>query len=352
VGTHEFGAAQLFRFLKLTADRQRAIEEVAERFPAKIPPGYLERAAREARPDDPVVKMVLPDPREVEKGGGLMDDPLAEEVHSPLFGLVHRYRDRALLLLTTRCAVHCRFCTRRRLIGRGWRQLEPAELDRCLTYVRDHPEIREVILSGGDPLTLPDDYLASVLERLGEIGSLRVIRLGTRIPAVWPERITKSLAEVLSRHRKDPALYVLTHFNHPRELDDQAAHGLGLMADSGVPLANQTVLLSGVNDDVETLRELFCGLLASRAQPYYLHQCDLTTGLGHFRTSLEESVALMREVREGFSGLAVPTLVVDLPGGGGKVPLSFEPMVARTDSHWIIENSGGERFRYPRKKTG
>jgi lysine 2,3-aminomutase len=326
--------------------QQTLCQRVARDHPLRIPTGYFENACTQPNPTDrrALLRMVIPDPREREPGTGLQPDPLAEERHSPFPGLVHRYPDRVLLLLTTRCAAYCRFCTRRRLIGQRWAWLESGRLARCVAYLRDHPRVREVIVSGGDPLVLTDSYLAEVLQQLRGVPSVRVIRLGTRMPVMVPERITTALAGVLADHAP---LYVLTHINHPAELTEPAEKALCRLADRGLVLANQTVLLRGVNDSAEVLGLLFRRLLERRVRPYCLHQCDLTTGVAHFRTPLKRGVALMRALRAHLSGLALPKLVVDIPGGGGKVDLSYDPIVERRGDTLILENPEGRRFFYP-----
>ena len=336
----------------------RDLDQVCSTYPMLVPRGYLALAlghgrdgaaggALGASDPDPagqaLLRMVLPDPVELREDSCGLEDPLAEEEHSPVFGLVHRYRDRALLLVTTLCASYCRFCTRKRLAGRGWAMLSEEQLDDVCGYLKAHPEVREVLLSGGDPLVLPDEVLDRVLARLRAVPSVKVLRLGTRVPAVLPERIDSSLAEMLARHGP---LYVVTHFNHPRELDGKAREALALLADAGLPLANQTVLLAGVNDDLETLTELCARLEENRVRPYYLHLMDRTQGTGHFRVGLERALELAQGLRRNLGGLAVPLLMVDLPGGGGKVPLAADYVEGRHESGaWLVRDAEGKLHR-------
>jgi lysine 2,3-aminomutase len=310
----------------------------------RVPPGYLDAAGgdEEADADDPLARLCRPDPRELRPVPWLERDPLAEERLSPVPGLVHRYPDRALLLVTPRCAVYCRFCTRKRLVGRSD---GPAfDLAAATDYLAAHPGIREVVVSGGDPLVLADERLAEILAALRALPSVEVLRLHTRVPAVQPARVTAALAATLARFHP---LYVMIHVAHPRELTPAVVAACGRLADAGLPLGSQTVLLRGVNDDPDVLAELFRGLLRARVRPYYLHQCDLTEGIEHFRTPLDRGIALLEALRGRLSGTALPTFVVDLPGGLGKVPLGPEHVVAREPGGTRLRAPGGQTVVYP-----
>lgn len=289
-------------------------EPVAARYPVRLTDYY---AALIRTPDDAIGKQCLPDLRELEDSSQC-PDPLDETSLSPVPGLIHRYPDRVVLLVSNRCAVYCRFCMRKRMVGSGDAPMGETDLGTALNYIAAHPEIHDVILSGGDPLMLDDKSLAKILSGLRAIPHVSIIRIGTRIPATLPTRITPELCSLLKRFHP---LYINTHFNHPAELTGESARACGLLADAGIPLGNQTVLLRGVNDSVETMRSLMTGLLALRVKPYYLHQMDLVQGTAHFRTSVRTGLEIVRGLRGHISGLAVPHYVIDLPGGKGKVAI-------------------------------
>ncbi|TWJ19655.1 KamA family radical SAM protein [Geobacter argillaceus] len=289
------------------------LQAVAARYPLRITPYYL-GLVREV--GDPIWRQCVPDPVELDDAG-LAADPLAEEALSPVPGLIHRYPDRVVWLVSNACAVYCRFCMRKRQVGCGEARV-CARTDDALHYLRGHPEIRDVILSGGDPLLLTDDRLADLLARIRQVPHIEIVRIGTRIPVTLPERITAGFCRLLQRFHP---VYLNLHFNHPLELTDQAAAACGRLADAGVPLGNQTVLLKGVNDDPATMTGLMQRLLASRVRPYYLHHPDLVAGTAHFRPSVRTGMALMEKLRGHTSGLANPYYVIDLPGGKGKVPI-------------------------------
>jgi lysine 2,3-aminomutase len=280
-----------------------------------------------ADPRDPIRLQCIPHHDETRREPHDLTDPLGEDPKMPVPGIVHRYPDRVLLLLTDRCTVYCRFCTRKRLVGTEERQLREDELDRVVAYLREHPEVREVILSGGDPLVVGDRYLETVLTRLAGVPHLETLRLHTRMPVVCPQRITARLCRAL---RKFQPLYLVTHFNHPYEITPAAAHALSLLADAGIPLANQSVLLAGVNTDAVILEALSRALLKNRVRPYYLHQGDLAYGTEHFRTALETGVDLVDSLRGRISGLGIPALIVDLPGGRGKVQVAADRVAAKS----------------------
>lgn len=328
---------------------------VAERYPVAVPPGYLDLAgpadpASQSDPTvqtDPIRRLCLPDARELAAVPWLLRDPLAEEQLSPVPGLVHRYPDRALLLVTDRCAIYCRFCTRKRLVGRprgGPLDRAPFDLAQVAGYLRAQPGIREVILSGGDPFVLPDRRLVEILAAVRAVPSVEVVRIHTRVPVVLPARVTDELARALARFHP---LYVMVHAAHPRELTPAVVAACARLADAGIPLGSQTVLLRGVNDDPDVLAELFRGLLRARVRPYYLHQCDLTEGSEHFRTPLQRGLDILAALRGRLSGPALPTFVVDLPGGLGKVPLTPDHVVAREPGRTILRAPDGRTVAYP-----
>lgn len=290
------------------------LNPVSERYPVRLTNYY---ASLIKKPDDAIWKQCMPDARELEDNVQC-PDPLDENTLSPVPGLIHRYPDRVVLLVSNRCAVYCRFCMRKRMVGSGDEPMGEADLRTALTYIAAHPEIHDVILSGGDPLMLDDDSLSVVLTGLRAIPHVSIIRIGTRVPVTLPARITPELCTLLKQFHP---LYINTHFNHPAEITTDSTKACTLLSDAGIPLGNQTVLLRGVNDTVETMRRLMTGLLALRVRPYYLHQMDLVQGTAHFRTSVMTGLELMRGLRGHVSGLAVPHYVIDLPGGKGKVAI-------------------------------
>jgi lysine 2,3-aminomutase len=292
-----------------------ALDEVARRFPMRINPYYL-GLIRE--PGDPIWRQAVPDPLEL-ADTVCQEDPLDEENRSPVPNLVHKYPDRALLLVTSQCAMYCRFCTRKRKVGTARMAVSRETMLLGFAYLRKNPQIRDVLISGGDPLLLDDATLAWLLASLRAIPSIQIIRIGSRVPCTLPMRVTSRLAALLRRHHP---LYINTHFNHPREITPEAARACARLADAGIPLGNQTVLLKGVNDNSATITELMQRLLMIRVRPYYLFQTDMTRGSNHFRTRVETGLEIMRGLIGHTSGLAVPTFAVDAPGGGGKIPLT------------------------------
>ena len=314
-----------------------SLQLVASRYPMRITPYYL-GLIEEA--GDPIWRQCVPDPQE------LLDDqnpdPLNEAGLSPVPGLVHRYPDRVVWLVSSQCAVYCRFCMRKGRVGCPGKGAGNADVREALDYISDNPAIRDVILSGGDPLLLGDETLEKVLAGLRRIPHVEIIRIGTRTPVTLPERITAKLCRLLKRYHP---VFVNTHFNHPREITAASARACARLADAGIPLGNQTVLLKGVNDSVETMRSLMTGLLALRVRPYYLHQMDLVRGTAHFRTPVRTGLEIVRGLRGHISGLAVPHYVIDLPGGKGKVAVLPDDVEIRgTTLH--LRTYTGERVTY------
>jgi lysine 2,3-aminomutase len=324
-------------------DPGEALADLAEPevLPLRVPRYYLDLIDF-ADPADPLRRQVLPSSAEREVDPAELADPIGDDAHSPTPGVVHRYPDRALLLLTAACAVHCRFCFRREFVGQPARALGPARLEAAYAYLAATPAIWEVILSGGDVLTLPDAFLRAALERLRAIPHLRVVRIHSRVPAVLPQRLTDELAALLRAHQP---LYLVAHVNHPREVTAELAAAVGRLVDRGVPVLSQSVLMRGVNDDAGTLETLFRRLVEARVKPYYLHHPDLARGTGHFRVSIARGRALMRQLRGRVSGLCLPTYVLDVPGGLGKVPLG-EDYVHYRGGEYEVETLGGGRVGY------
>ena len=294
---------------------------------------------------DPIARQFLPSAAETEVVARRASDPIGDEARSPVKGIVHRYPDRVLLKPLHVCPVYCRFCFRREKVGPGGEALSAAELAAALAYIRAHPEIWEVILTGGDPLMLAPRRLAELIAGLDAIGHVGVIRIHSRVPIVDPERVTGELVAALKLRRA--ALWLGVHCNHARELTPATRAALARLADAGIPLMGQTVLLAGVNDDVETLDQLMRALVTARVKPYYLHHPDLVRGTGHFRVSVERGQALMKALRGRLSGLAQPAYVLDVPGGHGKVPIGPAYLADDPDA-LLIEDAFGGRHRYPR----
>jgi len=337
---------QLERFLQLS-DEERPNFRGKGGLPLSITPYYLS-LVDPTDPGQPIRRSVVPTLHEQLLSPGEAGDPLGEEADSPVSGLVHRYPDRVLLLATSACSVYCRYCTRSRMVGHHGRRdgLLQAQWERCLGYIRSHPKVRDVLISGGDPLTLPDERLQWLLSRVRAIPSVEIIRIGTKVPAVLPQRITRPLASMLQRFHP---LWISIHFTHPDELTPEATRACTRLADAGIPLGSQTVLLRGVNDDVPTMRSLFQGLLRLRVRPYYLYQCDPIPGSAHFRTPVERGLEIIRGLRGHTTGYAVPTYVIDAPGGGGKIPLLPDYCLGQSPEGdaLLLTNYAGGTYRYP-----
>lgn len=318
-------------------------KEVAERlddfFQARINPYYLSLIRY---PGDPIWLQAVPDEVELYDIDA-PEDPLNEDEMSPVPNITHRYPDRALFLTTSQCGLYCRFCTRKRKVGDS-SKINMRELEAAFNYLEEHTEINDVILSGGDPLMLADAMLEKVLIRLRQIPHIQIIRLGTKMPCVLPQRITPELCEMIKKYHP---IYVNTHFNHPWEITEESTKACTMLADAGVPVGCQTVLLKGVNDDPEVMRELMKKLLAIRVRPYYIYQADLTKGANHFRTPIDVGLEIMDHLRGHISGLAVPQFVIDAPGGGGKIPLLPDYVLARDKEKIILRNYKNEVFEYP-----
>jgi lysine 2,3-aminomutase len=297
----------------------------------------------------PIRWQVIPRIEETYTASWEMTDPCGEDSHSPVPGLVHRYPDRVLFLVTDRCAAYCRYCTRSRLVSNATGYDFHPEFDRQIEYIRDHPAIRDVLLSGGDPLLFSDEKLDHLLGRIREIPHVEFLRIGTRIPIFLPQRITPALCERLKKHHP---LFVSIHSNHPRELTTEVRDALGRLADVGIPLGNQSVLLRHVNDTTEVIKAHVQKLLMCRVKPYYIYQCDLITGSAHLRSSVRTGLEIMDNLRGHTTGYAVPQFVIDAPGGGGKVPVNPEYVLSRNAERVLIRNYEGSVFEYPEAADG
>jgi len=318
------------------------LKQAVENFEFRISPAMVDLIES---PHDPIWRQYVPTVQELEVRDGLVDS-LDEDANSPVPNITHRYPDRALFLVSPVCASYCRFCTRRRKVGDP-EKIPMAQLESAFRYLGEHTEIRDVIMSGGDPLLLSDRRIEEICGRLRAIPHLEILRIGSRVPCHLPERITPELCDILRRYHP---LYINTHFNHPRELTPAAVEALGRLADAGIPLGCQTVLLKGVNDDVEVMKELMQKLLAARVRPYYIYMCDQVAGAEHFRTTIEKGLEIIQGLRGWTSGLAVPHFVIDAPGGGGKIPLLPEYVVKLTDKEVVLRNYAGKIFRYKQPK--
>jgi len=336
---------ELSRIFELSDSERQAVEQHQGSLPVGITPYYASLLGR-TDPTEPLRRTHIPVLGEYLKAPGEEDDPLHEDGDTTTPGLVHRYPDRVLFLATGFCSTYCRYCTRSRMVGEagGEYSFSVPQWEKSLAYIEAHPEIRDVLISGGDPLTLADNKLDFLLGRLKAIKHVEFVRIGTKIPCVLPQRITRDLVRVLRKHRP---IWMSIHYTHPNELTPEVAEACNRLADSGVPMGSQTVLLKGINDNVETLKKLYHGLLINRVRPYYLYQCDPITGSSHFRTTVEKGVEMIQGLRGHTTGYAVPSFVVDAPGGGGKIPLIPDYVVGRDGDDLLLRNFEGGVYRYP-----
>jgi len=335
----------LARMINLSPEERAAFADCGGKLPFSVTPYYLSLVDPD-NPAQPLRRCVIPTAAEHVVGLGEQDDPLGEDHDTVVPGLVHRYPDRVLLLVTSFCSTYCRYCTRSRLVGghgEGCR-FDLGRLEKALAYIEANPAIRDVLVSGGDPLTMSEERLDWVLSRLRGIKHVELVRLGTKVPAVLPQRITPALVRVLKRYHP---LFMSIHFTHPAELTPETGEACSRLADAGLPLGSQTVLLAGINDNVATMKELVHGLLRIRVRPYYLYQCDPITGSAHFRTPVSKGLEIIQGLRGHTTGYAVPTYVIDAPGGGGKVALYPESVVGREGPNLLLRNYGGLTYNYP-----
>jgi len=329
---------QLDTICKGNIDKEK-LKEVIKKYPMRINPYYLSLIKKK---DDAIWKQCIPDVKELEDPEGF-EDPLCEERDSPVPGLTHRYPDRVLFLVCNQCAMYCRFCTRKRKVGDPFKRITKGQILKGIEYIREHPEIRDVLLSGGDPFLLSDSYLEWILKELRKIPHVEIIRIGTRVPAALPHRITAELCNMLKKYHP---LYVNVHFAHPDEITELSAQACGMLSDAGIPLSSQTVLLKGVNDDPAIMKGLMQRLLEIRVRPYYIYQADMTKGINHFRTKIEKGIGIIKAIQGWTSGLAVPHFVLDTPGGGGKIPLLPNYVIDRDDKKIVLKNYSGKTYTY------
>jgi lysine 2,3-aminomutase len=324
--------------VSLTAEEKIKIEQTIEKFPMSVTPYYLSLIDRKDFRNDPVFRQAFPDPQEMIIENCDLVDPLSEDSDSPTPGLTHRYPDRVLFHISNVCSMYCRHCTRKRKVGDIDSIPDRAQIRAGLDYIRNTPEVRDVLLSGGDPLMLNDAYLDWILTELRKIKHVQVIRIGSRMPVVLPYRITDELVTMLKKHQP---IWLNTHFNHPREITTSSREALRKLADGGIPLGNQSVLLAGVNDCPRIIKSLVHKLVENRVRPYYLYQCDLSEGLSHFRTPVGKGIEIMESLQGHTSGFAVPTYVIDAPGGGGKIPVAPNYVLSISTNKVILRNYEG-----------
>lgn len=334
----------LEKIMDLTADERNSVIALGDRLPVGITPYYASLISG-TDPLDPLRKTMVPVGAEFETSESEAEDPLAEDDYMPVPGLVHRYPDRVLFLVTSFCATYCRYCTRSRMVGKtGEYHFNKLQFELALQYLRRTPSIRDVLISGGDPLTMSDSRLDWLLTKLREIPHIEFVRIGTKVPGVLPQRITPELCALL---RKFHPLWMSVHFMHPDELTPEATEACGRLADAGIPLGAQVVLTKDVNDNVETMKLLMHKLLKARVRPYYIYQCDPIPGSSHFRTPVEKGLEIIEGLRGHTTGYAVPNFVIDAPGGGGKIPVSPTYMLGREGDHVLLRNYKGDVYRYP-----
>jgi lysine 2,3-aminomutase len=334
--------------IQFTDEERTEMAETLDKFPLSITPYYLSLIDAEQYQDDPVFKQAFPNSSELIIADHDMSDPLAEDHDSPAAGITHRYPDRVLFHISNVCSMYCRHCTRKRKVGDVDSIPDREHIKEGLDYIRNTPQVRDVLLSGGDPLMLTDDYLDWILSELDAIPHVEVVRIGTRMPVVLPYRITDNLVAMLKKHQP---IWINTHFNHPREITASSRKALAKLADAGFPLGNQTVLLAGVNDCPRIIKSLVHKLVRNRVRPYYLYQCDLSEGLTHFRTPVSKGIEIMESLIGHTSGFAIPTYVIDAPGGGGKIPVMPSYVISWSTHKVVLRNYEGVITTYKEPDT-
>ncbi|MEG1559299.1 MAG: lysine 2,3-aminomutase [Clostridia bacterium] len=337
----------LKKYITLTPDEEEGVKQCLGTLRMAITPYYLSLINLDD-PYDPVRKQAIPSAHELIKSEADLLDPLHEDTDSPVKGLTHRYPDRVLFLITDQCSMYCRHCTRRRFAGQTDSAVPTTRIDACIEYIRNHEEVRDVLLSGGDALMLSDDRIEYIIKKLREIEHVEIIRIGSRTPVVMPQRITPELCAMLKKYHP---IWLNTHFNHPNEITKESAEACARLADAGIPLGNQSVLLAGINDCVHVMKKLVQGLVKIRVRPYYIYQCDLSMGLEHFRTPVAKGIEIIEGLRGHTSGYAIPTFVVDAPGGGGKTPVMPNYVISQGSRKVILRNFEGVITTYTEPET-
>ncbi len=340
---HRFRTREaLSEFIPLTQEEKDGIEHCGQKLTMAIPP-YFASLIDPQDPQCPIRRQCVPTSRELVTAPEEMRDPCGEEKHSPARGLVHRYPDRVLFLVSDHCPMYCRHCTRSRILGETKQLFNSSTYEEALHYIREHEEVRDVLISGGDPLLLSDHLLEYLLQSLRAIPHVEFLRVGTRVPVTLPQRITPAFVDMLKKYHP---LWLSIHCNHPKEITPRVKEACCLLADSGIPVGSQTVLLKGINDDAGIIKSLMHELLKIRVRPYYIYQCDPITGSRHFRASIETGLRIMNQLRGYTSGYAVPTYVLDAPGGGGKIPLNPDYILKKENGKYIFRNYAGEIYFY------
>lgn len=337
------GIEELARVVSLDEQEKRDISDCLKAFRMAITPYYASLMDPQD-PACPIRMQAIPTVHETHKLPCEMSDPLHEEADSPVGNIVHRYPDRVLFLVTRKCAMYCRHCTRRRTTGEEDFVVSEAEIQEALAYIAKTTQIRDVLVSGGDPLTMSDAALEHIISGLRKIGHVEIIRIGTRVPVVLPMRITPALLSMLKKYQP---VWINTHFNHPKEITPESLKACADIVDAGIPLGNQSVLLRHINDDAEIMKELLLKLVRARVRPYYLYQCDLSEGLGHFRTRVEKGVEIIQSLTGAISGYAIPKFVIDAPCGGGKIPINPEYVLSMDGEKVVMRNYKGDTYTYP-----
>lgn len=337
---------QLKQVIELNDEEAEGVEKCLQTFRMAITPYYASLMDPTDR-NCPVRKQAVPTSYELHRSGSDMADPLHEDVDSPVEGLTHRYPDRVLLLVTDQCSMYCRHCTRRRMAGGQDRARNRTQIDAAIEYIRNTPAVRDVLISGGDGLLIGDDLIEHILKQLYEIDHVEMIRFGSRAPVVMPQRITTELCKILAKYHP---VYLNTHFNHPKEINEASSAACARLADAGIPLGNQSVLLAGVNDCPQLMKKLSHEMLKIRVRPYYIYQCDLSQGIEHFRTSVGAGIEVIENLRGHTTGLGVPTFVVDAPGGGGKIPVMPQYLISQSAHRVVVRNFEGGMYSYTEPK--
>jgi lysine 2,3-aminomutase len=340
---------ELEKVIYLSEKEKKNISDCLKVFRMAITP-YYASLMDPKDPKCPIRMQAVPTINETHIAPYELEDPLDEELESPVKNIVHRYPDRVLFLVTHMCSMYCRHCTRRRTVGEEDFVISDAEVEAGVNYIAGNPQIRDVLISGGDPLTMSDSRLETIIAKLRKIEHVEIIRIGTRVPVVMPMRITPELLAMLKKYQP---IWINTHFNHPKELTPDSIKACADIVDAGIPLGNQSVLLRGINDDTAIMKELLLKLVKARVRPYYLYQCDLSQGLDHFRTKVEKGIEIIQNLTGNISGYAVPKYVIDAPHGGGKVPINPEYMISKDDNEVVMRNYKGKNYTYPQpKKAG
>jgi lysine 2,3-aminomutase len=337
---------QLKEVVNLTPDEEAGVHESLKILRMAISP-YFAMLMDPDDPHDPVRMQAIPTVKELDFSTSDMEDPLFEDIDSPVQGLTHRYPDRVLFLITDMCANYCRHCTRRRLAGQQDHQRDKASIDAAIKYITEHEEIRDVLLSGGDPLLVSDSFLEDIIKRLKAIDHVEIVRIGSRTPCTLPQRITPELCKMLAKYHP---MWLNTHFNHPREITPESKKAVEMLVDHGIPVGNQSVLLKGINDCPTIMKKLVQELVKIRCRPYYFYQCDLSKGIEHFRTSVAKGIEIAEALRGHTSGFSIPTFILDGPGGGGKIPIAPQYLISMSDKRVVLRNYEGGTFSYPEPK--